>query len=139
MSHGLQWRPLNLLILPCTPVLGACFLRGNTARPDVVMEEPFGTDANGIGQSPSKRWRVSDELDHGHEAHVISLTVRSRDRDDEQEDDVSFLWYSTGQGSTGSTLPRYCLRCTLLSETGHGALLCSCGVLPSVVAHVSVA
>ena len=54
---------------------------------------------SGIGQSPSKRRRLSDELDDGDEADVISLSVCSRHRDEEQEGDVFvslvFCWSKT--------------------------------------------
>ena len=52
-----------------------------------------------IRQSPSKRRRFSDELDDGDEADVISLSVCSRHRDEEQEGDVFvslvFCWSKT--------------------------------------------
>ena len=43
VSHGLQWRPLNLYVCGhdlavYTRLGGTCFLRGNTALPDVFKE-----------------------------------------------------------------------------------------------------
>ena len=88
---------------------------------------------SGIGQSPSKRRRLSDELDDGDEADVISLSVCSRHRDEEQEGDSGVLLVQDHRA----------LRCRdavrgaqILSGTGRGASLCSCGELASIVADV---
>ena len=65
----------------------------------VFKKKPLGSGVSGIGQSPSKRRRLSDGLDDGDEPDVISLSVCSRHRDEEQEGDVFvslvFCWSKT--------------------------------------------
>ena len=64
-----------------------------------LQDKPLGSGVSGIGQSPSKRRRLNDELDDGDEADVISLSVCSRHRDEEQEGDIFvslvFCWSKT--------------------------------------------
>ena len=92
---------------------------------------------SGIGQAPSKRRRLSDKLDDGDEADVISLSVCSRHPDEEQKSNVFvslvLCWSKTIVLYDAVMLFQVH---KILSGTGRGASLCSCDGLPASLLSV---